>query len=154
MRFVKESYDLNNDWAIEKVSQYLIKRGYTIHEKQEEDYSIDIKAEKDGNIIYVEAEVKIQYPWTNIDSFQFPTVSFLARKRKWKDVGFWYVIVCRETEAMLIAHSELIFKDDYLEMIHINKAQRRGGDSFYRVPKELLIFIEKKEDDYEVSYRP
>ena len=154
MKFVKESYDEHNEWAIQKVSDYLVYRGYEILPKQEEDYSLDILATKDNEFIYVEAEVKEDYPWTDLDSFKFPTVSFLARKKKWKNVGFWYVIVCKETEAMLVGHSDVIFNDQYLEILNIRKGQRHGGDAFYRVPKELLIFITKEEDGYGVSYRP
>lgn len=154
MKFVKESYDEHNAWAIQKVSDYLVYRGYEIMPKQEEDYSLDILASKDNEFIYVEAEVKEDYPWRDMDSFRFPTVSFLARKKKWKNVGFWYVIVCKETEAMLVGHSDVIFNDEYLEVLNIRKGQRNGGDVFYRVPKELLIFITKEEDGYGVSYRP
>ena len=154
MKFVKESYDEHNAWAIQKVSDYLVYRGYEIMPKQEEDYSLDILASKDNEFIYVEAEVKEDYPWRDMDSFRFPTVSFLARKKKWKNIGFWYVIVCKETEAMLVGHSDVIFNDEYLEVLNIRKGQRNGGDVFYRVPKELLIFITKEEDGYGVSYRP
>ncbi len=154
MKFVKDSYDKHNEWAIEKVSQYLKHRGYVIHDKSEEDYGIDIVAEKNGKIINVEAEAKEEYPWQDIESFKFPTVSFLARKRKWKATNFWYFIVCRETDAMLVGNSDVIFRDEYLEHAHINKGGRNGSDSFYRVPKELLMFISGYDKGYETSYRP
>jgi hypothetical protein len=154
VRFVEESYDKHNDWAIAKVSEYLEHRGYTIVKKEKEDYGIDIKAERNGETIYVEAEAKEDYPWTDLDSFKFSTVSFLGRKKKWAEHKFWYVIICRESEAMLVGHSDVIFQDQYIEKIHINKGKRKGGDTFYRVPKELLVFINKKDDGYAVTYRP
>ena len=105
MRFVEESYDKHNAWAIEKVSEYLVHRGYTISQKQKEDYGIDIEAVRNGETIYVEAEAKEDYPWKDLESFKFDTVSFLGRKKKWAKHKFWYVIICRETEAMLVGHS-------------------------------------------------
>jgi hypothetical protein len=46
-------------------------------------------------------EVKHKYPFTDAtESFKFDTVSFLGRKKKYGD--FWYVIVCGETEALLL----------------------------------------------------
>jgi hypothetical protein len=76
-----------------------------------------------------------------MDTFPFPTVSFLARKKKWKDIGFWYIIVCKETNYALVANSNDIFKDEYLETLNINTEERQGKDYFYRVPKNKCKFF-------------
>ena len=144
-KFVESSYHKNNDFAINIINQFLIRRGYTIIQKQTEDYGIDIKAiDKNGKIQFFEAEVKSGRSFTTRDSFPFPTVSFLARKKKWKDIGFWYIIVCKETDYALVANSNDIFLDEYLETIDINTQDRKGKDYFYRVPKNICIFFKIK----------
>jgi hypothetical protein len=65
-------------------------------------------------------------------------VSFLGRKKKYGD--FWYVIVCGETEAILLAHSFEIYKEEYRELQTINTNERNGLDEFYRVPKDKCLF--------------
>lgn len=136
-RFVKKSYDRSDQWAISKVKEHLINNGYSIPEKGMEDYGLDIKAIKEGVVHYFECETKTGYPFTGADDFKFSTVSFLARKKKWAPVGFWYVIVCRETLAYVKCHSEIIYRDEFLEELEIDSKERQGTDAFYRVPKEL-----------------
>ena len=139
-KFVESSYDRNNSFAIDIINKFLIDKGYTIVEKVE-DYGIDIEATKDGKTHMFEAEVKTGRSFTTRDSFPFPTVSFLARKKKWKDIGFWYIIVCKETNYALVANSNDIFKDEYLETLIINTEERKGVDNFYRVPKDKCKFF-------------
>lgn len=141
-KFVKESYDINNSFAIDILSNFLISNGYTIEEKLEEDFDVDIIAFKDGKKKLFEVEVKTGYSFTDKESFRFDTVSFLARKEKWnKDSGFLYVIICKETDWALVAHSSNIFKEEYKEKLTINTEHRKGRDVFYRVPKELCRFF-------------
>lgn len=137
MIFLQESYDKNNDWAISKVIYYLEKNGYHVIPKVE-DYSIDIEAVKNGKKEYFECEVKTGYQFTSKEDFRFSTVSFLGRKRKWADIGFWYIIICRETQAFVKCHSDVIFQDKYRQTIELKNSWSRGGhDTFYRVPKDL-----------------
>jgi hypothetical protein len=136
-KFVKNSYDRSDQWAITKVKEHLIQNGYEIINKITEDYDLDIKAVKDEVVDYFECETKTGYSFTGRDDFRFQTVSFLARKRKWADVGFWYLIVCRETLAYVKCHSTVIFQDKFLEKLDIDSQERRGIDTFYRVPKDL-----------------
>lgn len=139
-KFVESSYVKNNSFAINIITTFLKGKGYTIIDKQE-DYGIDIEAVKDGETHYFEAEVKTGRSFTTRKTFPFPTVSFLARKKKWKDIGFWYVIVCRETNYALVANSKDIFLDEYLETLNIDTDDRQGKDYFYRVPKEKCKFF-------------
>lgn len=140
-RFVKSSYNRSNEWALSRFKKHLIKNGYSIIEKEQEDYELDIKAVKGNLIEFYECETKTGYPFHNQDDFKFSTVSFLARKKKWVDVGFWYVIICRETSAYLKCHSNVIFKDDYFELLNITSQKRMGPDEFYRVPKHLCEWL-------------
>ena len=134
-KFVPKSYARSDDWAISKIKDFLIKKGYELKDKETEDFEIDITAEKDGRIEYFEVETKTGYSFKDENTFRFETVSFLARKKKWAPLDFWYVIVCRETLAFLMCNSNEIFQDQYLEVLNIDSAERKGKDYFYRVPK-------------------
>jgi len=136
-KFVKKSYDRSDHWAISKVKEHLVNSGYTVIEKDAEDYELDIKATKDDIVHYFECETKTGYSFTGAKDFRFPTVSFLARKKKWAEIGFWYVIVCRETLAYVKCHSQTIYQDKFQEKLKIDSKERQGMDTFYRVPKDL-----------------
>jgi len=144
-KFVQASYDRNDDWGKEILVRWLKSYGsrFTILDKEKEDYKVDIvvldtKADK---LMSFEVEVKHGYPFTDEESFKFDSVSFLGRKKKYGD--FWYAIVCAETEAILIAHSFEIYKEEYREIKTIATTERNGLDEFYRVPKDKCIFYPK-----------
>ncbi len=136
-KFVQKSYDRSDQWALTKVKEHLIKNGFTIIEKETEDYELDLKVMKNNLVEYYECETKTGYRFTGQENFRFATVSFLARKKKWEKIGFWYIIVCRETLAYVKCHSSIIFQEKYLEQLNIDSQERRGKDTFYRVPKDL-----------------
>jgi hypothetical protein len=136
-KFVKKSYDRSDHWAISKVKEHLVSSGYTIIEKNAEDYELDIKATKSDIAHYFECETKTGYSFTGKNDFSFPTVSFLARKKKWAEIGFWYIIVCRETLAYVKCHSQTIYQGKFQEKLKIDSRERQGSDTFYRVPKDL-----------------
>ena len=133
--FVSESYNRSDDWAISKIKEYIISKGYEVKKKDSEDFSVDIIAKKNNKIQFFEVETKTGYTFSDEDSFSFDTVSFLGRKKKWAHRGFLYVIICRETGAFLICNSKVIYQEKYAESIHINSSERKGIDNFYRVPK-------------------
>lgn len=139
MKFVQESYDANDALAKELLMNFLMRRGHTIV-SHVEDYGVDISTEKDSELYWFEAEIKIKRPWTNKEDFPFDTVSFLGRKKKWGD--YYYFIICRETGAALFCHCTEIYKDEYKEIVHVNSPGRSGADVFFRVPKEKCIFVE------------
>lgn len=142
MKFVPESYKRNNSKGIDKFTKYLNKRGLTVEDKTEEDYGVDITAyDKDGSPVNFEIEMKSGYPFTTQESFKFSTVSFLARKKKWnKGDGFWYVIICNETDYFIVCHSSDIFKERYKVIKRIQTVDRNGRDEMYHVPKEICEF--------------
>jgi len=138
LKFNQESYNISNSWGIDKITNLLLNRGCTIIPKESEDYGLDIKCiNLFGAIEYWEVETKAGYSWTTKKDFRFPTVSFLARKEKWAYIGFWYIIICRETLAYVKCHSSIIFNPEYKETLDINAKWRKGIDIFYRVPKNL-----------------
>ena len=137
--FSEESYKNNDEWGISRIKRHLIESGFEVVDKDEEDYDVDIIATKDGNEFKYEAEVKSGYPFTGLSDFRFDTVSFLGRKKKFhlrSENGFYYAIVCRETEAIVYAHSSDIYKEEYRQLKTINAKHRKGLDEFYLVPKE------------------
>lgn len=141
-KFVQASYDRNDEWGKEVLVRWLLnqKGRFDIIPKEKEDYKVDVMAydKKADKVMSFEVEVKHGYPFTNEQSFKFDTVSFLGRKRKYGD--FWYVIVCGETESILLAHSYEIYKEEYREIKTIATNERNGLDEFYRVPKTKCLF--------------
>ena len=143
-KFSPEQYKNCNDFGISRITNYLKSRGYNVHEKEEEDYDVDIVAEKDGKIFKYEAETKSHYPFTSVEDYKFDTVSFLGRKKKYHErhkEGFYYCILCIETECLVYCHSSKIFKDEYKIERELNTKHRKGADEFYLVPKEDCSFI-------------
>ena len=144
-KFVQASYDRNDEWGKEVLVRWLKRHGgrFNIIEKDKEDYKVDVLAfdTKADKLVGFEVEVKHKYPFTDAESFKFDTVSFLGRKKKYGD--FWYVIVCGETEALLLCHSLEIYKEEYREIKTIATNERNGLDEFYRVPKEKCLFYSR-----------
>lgn len=142
-KFSRESYEMNDQWGIDKITRYLTARNFFVWDKEVEDYDVDILAEKNGKIFRYEAEVKTGYSFTSVEDFRFPTVSFLGRKKKFHndEEGFYYCIVSRETECIVYCHSSTIYNPEYKEVKEINTEYRKGLDEFYLVPKELCSFV-------------
>lgn len=139
MKFNQQSYDDNDDQAKRLLTAFLESKGHKISQNCDK-YGVDLFSEKDGKTYSWEVEMKSKRPWTSMDTFNFDTVSFLNRKKKWDN--FWYVIICKETGAAVICHSSVIFEQDYKQKIYINTGDRSGTDYFFRVPKEKCIFVE------------
>jgi len=144
MKFNQQSFDENDGIGRQLLTAFLEKKCHNVSNNSDK-YGIDLVSEKDGVEYKWEVEMKSRRPWTCMDDFAFKTVSFLNRKAKWKDNQFWYVIICAETRAALLCRSDVIFDEKYKEKLYINTAQRKGTDEFYRVPKELCIFVPANE---------
>ena|SRR5690606_8187821 len=141
MKFVQECYDRSDKLGRDLLEKYLKTNGWEII-SNEENFLHDIIAEKDGKIQYFEVELKDKYEFTTRQSFKFPTVSFLARKKKLhQDNPFHYVIICSKTGWALTIHSSKLFKEKYRQKLYINTSNRKGDDFFYRVPKEKCKFF-------------
>jgi len=147
--FVQTAYDKYDKWGIHIIENVLEKKGYKINYKFE-DYDIDIIASKNGKMYFYEVEVKIGYPFDSRETFPFDSVSFLSRKKKYEEKhgGFYYCIVCKETECIAICHSKEIYKEEYRKNDNVATDLRSGEDEFYRVPKEKCIFYDTKNDKY------
>jgi len=141
--FSEKEYNRSNQWGIDKVAQYLKLNGYSIIEKDVEDYDVDITATKNGKTFLFEAEVKRGYPFSGEQDFKFDTVSFLGRKKKYHkrhEEGFFYCIVCYETSCVLSCHSSDIYKEEQRQLKRLSNKARKGLDEFYLVPKEKCKF--------------
>jgi hypothetical protein len=91
---------------------------------------------KNGITEFYEVERKTDYPFNSASDFPFDTVHFLARKEKWADAGFWYVLICPSTLAYVKCHSSVIYKEGKFKVLDINSPERLGPDQFYDVPKD------------------
>lgn len=141
MKFVQECYDRSDKLGREILEKYLINNGWEIV-SNEENFLHDIIAKKDGKIEYFEVELKNKYVFTNRQSFKFPTVSFLGRKKKLHQKNpFYYIIICSDTNWALSIHSSDLFKEKYRQKLYINTENRKGEDIFYRVPKDQCKFF-------------
>ena len=139
-KFSQRSYNENDRFAKEVVKDFLGSLDWVNEIVDVEDYFVDLEVvDQDGRSHFFEAEVKSGYPFTGAHDFKFDSVSFLGRKKKWEKHGFYYCIVCRETESICLAHSKDIFKQEYKEIRSINKRDRSGLDAFYRVPKNTAV---------------
>lgn len=144
-KFVKESYDSYDLIGKQLLVAYLVKRGHIIKpETFDEDYGVDILTEFKGKEFKFEVEFK-RYSFNDKESFPFDTVSFLGRKEKWKKHKYIYCIISEQTKAAVFCESDIIFNDEYRQVINIDIESRSGFDLFYRVPKELCTFRTPKE---------
>ena len=148
MKFNQKSFDQNDEKGKGLLKAYLISKGHNIVENCDK-YGIDFFSEKDGIEYFWEVEMKSKRPWTCKEDFPFPSVSFLSRKAKWKENKFWYVIICKETHDAIFCQSTLIFDEKYKQKLYINTQERKGLDNFFRVPKDLCIFVPSKEFENE-----
>jgi len=139
--FNQNSYDNNDGYAKQKFIDFIVSRGHKVLSSHE-NYEHDIITEKDGVTYYFELEVKINYPFTHKNTYKFNTVSFLGRKKRLHiKQGFYYIIICVETEWAVCCDSEQIFLDDYIEDLTIDTHDRNGKDQMYRVPRENCLFF-------------
>jgi hypothetical protein len=144
LRFNQKSFDDNDAIGKELLMAFLRSKGHNISENSDK-YAVDLVSDKNGKSYYWEVEMKSQRPWTNREDFPFLSVSFLSRKEKWKEQHFWYVIICKETKAAIFCNSDIIFNENYKQKLYIKTNDRTGLDNFYRVPKELCIFVRPEE---------
>ena len=141
-KFVMSSYQENDAFGREVLVNWLNDQEWVKEVHSKEDYGVDITIkDHNGDEHSFEAEVKTNYPWTDMNSFKFNTVSFLGRKKKWEEKGFYYALICKETKAICIAHSSTIYKKEHREELIIDTSDRSGADAFYRVPKEECNWI-------------
>ena len=138
MKFIEKSYERSNAWGISLASEHIKSHGWLIT-RDDENYDIDIEAKRHDKILHLEVEAKSNYPWTCQEDYPFDSVSFLFRKKKYTS-DFWYMIICRETEAYALCHSTVIFNYKYFDRVDLKKYERKGKDNFYRVPKDLCSF--------------
>ncbi len=141
--FSQDDFNANDDWGKQVVKRHLLRLGLEVLTPRDK-YAIDLAArdKATNKVARYEVEVKHNYPWTSHQDFPFPTVSFLARKHKYTDREFWYCVVCRETEAIIVAKSTDIFKPENKVTKSVSARSRQGNDEFYELSKEQCIFVD------------
>jgi hypothetical protein len=144
LRFNQKSFEENDALGKELLMAFLRSKSHNISVNRDK-YAVDLVSTLNEKDYLWEVEIKIKRPWTTKKDFPFPSVSFLSRKEKWKDTDFWYVIICKETNAAIFCHSTVIFQEQYKEKLYINSGERKGYDYFFRVPKNLCIFVPPNE---------
>jgi len=138
--FRQDDYNKYNDVSIKKVSDYLIKKGFIVPQKNE-DYDIDIIAYKNNIEYRIEVEVRTKLNWTSEKDYPFDTVSFLGRKEKYsKPNMFWYFLVSNDINNFLFCRSDYIFNKQYQIKKQVDTNKRYGIDIAYHVPKQLCKF--------------
>jgi hypothetical protein len=138
--FNQTTYNQNDAKARELFSTYLTNKGYIIN-SNEENYGVDIIASKDNKEVLFELEISSQ-EFTNADSFIYPNVHFLARKKKMidKEGNYHYVIINSSgTHAMTAMASDIFKEENYLTKYA--GAGRDGIDEFYQLPKNEVKFF-------------
>ena len=144
-RFRPSSYRKNDSLAKETIIAYLEDNGHTILDS-EENYSFDIKSEKNGNIYYSEVEMKNQ--WKGDWNTSWKEIHIPYRKHKLinkfeeikEDNTFlnFYVIRGDCKQAWRI-------KDTLLEKSEVKEAQGfriEPGEHFFHIPYEEAILVE------------
>ncbi len=139
-KFRQDDYDKFNDISIKKVCDYLIEKGFSVPDK-EEDYDIDIIAYKNNVQYRIEVEVRTKLNWNSEKDFPYSTVSFLGRKEKYsKSNIFWYFLVSNDINNFLFCRSDYIFQEQFKVCIQVDTDKRYGIDIAYHVPKQLCNF--------------
>lgn len=138
--FRQDDYNKYNDVSIKKVSDYLIKKGFIVPQKNE-DYDIDIIAYKNNIEYRIEVEVRTKLNWTSEKDYPYSTVSFLGRKKKYCKFNiFWYFLVSNDINNFLFCQSSYIFNKQYQVVKQVDTDKRYGIDIAYHVPKQLCNF--------------
>ena len=96
---------------------------------------------KDKSVYFVDVEVSSK-AFKNMESFCYPKVNFLAKKKKYLELGeFYYILFSSDFKAYITGTSE-VFKEEYLVQ-NITCTDNKGKkylDDVYQVPKEQIYF--------------
>lgn len=125
--------------AKELMSNFLTKKGYNVEQK-EEDYGIDLIANKNNQQVKFELEISsIDF---DLDNYKYDEVHFLARKKKMLDKqgDYHYIIISSNHQYALTAKASDIFKQDNYITKYAGKG-RDGIDEFYKLPKQQVKFF-------------
>ena len=144
-RFRPSSYRRNDEVAKETISTYLEANGHTILDSKE-NFSFDIKSEKNGNIYYSEVEMKNQWVGDWNPSWKEIRIPYRKHKliNKFEEVKNnktflnFYVIRGDCKKAWRI-------KDTLLEQSEVKEAQGfriEPGEHFFHIPYKNAILVE------------
>lgn len=143
-KFDLKMYKNTDDLAKELFKSYLTNKGHVIT-KEDEDYKHDLESENNGVKFLFELELSITNIFSSRKDYKYEKVSFLGRKERLHNIEpFYYVIICESTNTALVAHSSDIYKEEYKVENYVNTANRKGLDSFFRIPKDKVKFFKIK----------
>lgn len=138
-RFSKALYDAHDAPAREALRSLLTSKGHTVI-KDEEDFYVDLVTEKNGNIYYNEAEVKLS--WSGVWPSQWSEVRIPERKtrllEKYKTGFLNFYIFSREYDQCFR------IKDVALQQDRLGPAFGRNiwrGELFYHIPYQEAELI-------------
>jgi len=144
-KFRPSSYRKNDSLAKETIIDYLERNGHTILES-EENYSFDIKSEKNGNIYYSEVEMKNQWKGDWNPTWKEIRIPYRKHKliNKFEEIQNentffnFYVIRGDCKQAWRI-------KDTLLASSEVKEAQGwriEPGEHFFHIPYKDAILVE------------
>ena len=143
--FSKHRYQLADQSAKDVIMAYLTKNGHTITDS-EEDFSVDIKSEKNYNSYFSEVEVK--FSWSGDWNPNWKEIRIPYRKHKLinrvksigKDNSFFNFYILRSD-----LKAAWRIKDDVVAASEVKEAKGRyikNGEHFFHIPYEKAILIE------------
>jgi hypothetical protein len=143
--FSRQRYEMADGTAKSIIVDYLVKNGHTITDRQE-DFSVDIKSEKNYNSYF--SEVEIKYAWKGDWNPNWKEIRIPYRKHKLinkvKDLGHdnfffnFYILRADLKAAWRI-------KDNIVAESEVKEAKGRNilkGEHFFHIPYEKAILIE------------
>jgi|TARA_R100000030_G_scaffold99698_1_gene91123 hypothetical protein len=148
-KFRPYSYAKNDGVAKDAVSGYLIRNGHTIL-STEEDYSFDIKSEKNGNTYYSEVEMKRQWFGDWLPSWKEIRIPYRKFKllNKFKEMNekdaFFNFYVIRGDMEYAWRIKDYQFTPETVQEIYLSNARRY--EYFFHIPYQEAELVQLKED--------
>ena len=148
-RFRPSSYRKNDSLAKETIIAYLEDNGHTILDS-EENYSFDIKSEKNGNTYYSEVEMKRQWFGDWLPSWKEIRIPYRKFKllNKFKEMNekdaFFNFYVIRGDMQCAWRIKDYQFTPETVQEIYLSNARRY--EYFFHIPYQEAELVQLKED--------
>ena len=147
-KFRPHSYAKNDGVAKEAVSNYLIRNGHDIL-STEEDFSFDVKSEKDGHLYFSEVEMKRQWfgdwlpSWTEI-RIPYRKFKLLNKFKEMKKVDAYFnFYVIRGDMECAWRIKDYQFTPETVQEVYLSNARRY--EHFFHIPYVEAELVQLKE---------
>ena len=143
-RFIRASYEENDNKAKEAIIGYLIKNGHTILDSKE-DFSFDIKSKKGDNNYFSEAEMKNQWKGDWPDTWKEIRIPYRKHKliNRMAELGadnhFFNFYVIRNDAKMAWRIKDYVVAESEVKQLF---SYRVKGESFFHIPYERAELVE------------